>query len=109
MKNYVQPGEVVTVVAAAAFTSGTAYQFGNLFGIAASSGAIGDQIELQTVGVFDVSKVSAQAWTVGQRIYWDDTAKLFTNVVASNLLVGVAVLAAVNPSATGRVRLNGSF
>lgn len=109
MKNYVQPGEVVTVTATAAMTSGTAYLIGSLFGIAATSGAIGDQVELQTVGVFDVPKVSAQAWTVGARIYWDDTAKLFTTVLTSNTLVGVAVAAATNPSGTGRVRLNGAF
>jgi predicted RecA/RadA family phage recombinase len=57
----------------------------------------------------EVAKVSAQAWTVGAPIYWDDTAKLFTTTSTSNTLAGVAVAAAANPSATGRVRLNGSF
>jgi predicted RecA/RadA family phage recombinase len=53
--------------------------------------------------------VSAQAWTAGALVYWDDTAKLFTTTSTSNTLAGVAVAIAANPTATGRVRLNGSF
>lgn len=109
MKNYVQPGETITVVATAPMTAGLGYLFGAMFGIATTSGQIGDQVELQTEGVFDVNKVSAQAWTVGARIYWDNAAGNFTTTVGSNTLVGVAVLAAQNPSSTGRVRLNASF
>jgi hypothetical protein len=36
-------------------------------------------------------------------------AKLFTTTSTSNTLAGVAVAVAANPSATGRVRLNGTF
>jgi predicted RecA/RadA family phage recombinase len=46
---------------------------------------------------------------VGDRVYWNDTAKNFTTTSAGNTLAGVAVAAAVNPSGTGRLRLNGSF
>jgi len=42
-------------------------------------------------------------------IYWDDAAKNATTTVGTNKLIGVATAAAANPSATGRVRLNGSF
>ena len=54
------------------------------------------------------AKVSAQAWaTVGLDIYWDDTAKKFTTVSTNNTLIGKNVATAANPSATGRLRLNG--
>jgi predicted RecA/RadA family phage recombinase len=60
-------------------------------------------------GVWTMAKTSAQAWTVGARIYWDDTAKLCTTTATSNTLIGVATAIAANPSSTGNVRLNGSF
>ena len=40
--------------------------------------------EFKTTGVFDMAKTSAQAWTVGALIYWDDTNKVATN--SSNTL-----------------------
>jgi predicted RecA/RadA family phage recombinase len=60
-------------------------------------------------GVFDLATVSAQAWTAGVLIYWDNTAKNTTTVSTSNKLIGVAAAAAANPSSTGRVRLNAAF
>jgi predicted RecA/RadA family phage recombinase len=57
--------------------------------------------------VGDLAKVSAQAWTEGAKIYWDDTAKNFTTTSGGNTLAGVAAAAAANPSATGKVRLDG--
>lgn len=110
MKNYVQPGDVLTLIApSGGVVSGTPYLIGTIFAIAAYSAAAGAEFEGKVCGVFDVPKVSAQAWTQGATIYWDDTAKLFTTVSTSNTKVGVATLAAANPSSTGRVRLNGSF
>jgi predicted RecA/RadA family phage recombinase len=107
MKNYIQPGDVVTVAAPYDVTSGSGVLVGTLFGIAAFSAVSGASVEIQIVGVFDVAKVSAQAWTQGAAVYWDDTAKNFTTTSASNTLVAKATEAAANPSAVGRVRLNG--
>lgn len=110
MKNFIQPGVNVTVPApVGGAVSGTPYLIGSLFGIASATVDAGADLSLVTEGVFQVTKVSAQAWTLGQRVYWDDTAKNFTTTVGSNTLVGVAVAAAANPSATGIVRLNASF
>ena len=58
-------------------------------------------------GVVTHAKVSAQAWTEGVKIYWDDSAKNFTTTSSGNTLCGVAAAAAANPSATGYVRLDG--
>lgn len=58
-------------------------------------------------GVFDLPKTSAQAWTVGAKIYWDSANGLATTTASGNSLIGTALAAAANPSATGRVRLNG--
>lgn len=111
MKNYVQKGDTLTLTAPAAVAAGAAFQVGSIIAIATSAAAENATVEGLVVGVVDVSKVSAQAWTVGAPIYFDATAGNFTtdDDEGGNALAGVAVAIAANPSATGRVRLNGSF
>jgi predicted RecA/RadA family phage recombinase len=58
-------------------------------------------------GLIEFTKVSAQAWTGGQKIYWDDTAQKFTNVYAVGcILAGYAAEPAANPTSTGFVVLS---
>lgn len=109
MKNQALPGHTVDVAAPYAVSSGGGCLVGSLFGIAAYDAANAANATLWLVGTFDMAKTSAQAWTVGQLIYWDDTNKVATSVSTSNKLIGVAVKAAANPSPTGRVRLNSAF
>ncbi|WP_439616663.1 DUF2190 family protein [Shinella sp.] len=106
-KNYIQPGEVVTVPAPYDVASGAGALVGKLFGVATGAYASGADAEIRTKGVFELPKVSAQAWTVGADIYWDDTAKNCTTTTTSNTLIGKALAVAANPSPTGVVRLNG--
>jgi predicted RecA/RadA family phage recombinase len=108
-KNYIQEGDTITLTAPYAVVSGAGALVGTIFGVALvtlASGAVG---EFMVEGVWTMAKTSAQAWTVGARIYWDDTAKLCTTTATSNTLIGVATAIAANPSSTGNVRLNGSF
>ena len=104
MKNFIQAGDVIEVTAAVAVTSGQAYSVGQIFGVCVADAGIGELVQLKTSGVFDLTKVSAQAWSVGDAIYYDDLSGEVTNV-ANGLQVGVAVAAATNPTAVGRVRL----
>lgn len=108
MKNFVQPGSVITVAAPADVTSGTGVLVGSLFGIAAISALSGADVEIKVDGVYELPKTSALAISVGDLLYWDDTNKV-VNKTNTNKLVGVAVSAAANPSATVKVRLNGAF
>lgn len=107
MKNYIQPGDVINVPAPANVASGAGVLVGTLFGVAAHSALSGDDVALKTHGVFEFPKTSAQAWTVGAAIYWDNTNKVCTTVSTDNTLIGKAVKAAANPSDLGAVRLNG--
>jgi predicted RecA/RadA family phage recombinase len=66
-------------------------------------------VQIARRGVFTHAKTSAQAWTQGAKIYWDDSNKVFTTTASGNTLVGAAVLAAANPSATGTVLLDGAL
>lgn len=110
MKNFVQHGDMVTVIAAAAITSGDLVRVNSLIGVAATDAATDEAVEIKTSGVFDLPKTSAQAWSAGQPVYMISSTGVLTNVPGTgNYLAGVAVAAAANPSGTGRVRLNGSL
>jgi predicted RecA/RadA family phage recombinase len=110
MKNFVQRGDVVTAIApAGGVLSGQGCLVGSLFGVASFDAAESKEVELSVAGVFDIAKVSTQEWTAGAPIYWKADDKVATNVAAGNTLIGVATLGAANPSAIGRVRLNGVF
>lgn len=109
MKNYIQKGAAVSIPAPHAVDSGGMVVAGVLAGVAGHDAAIGEDVEVHVEGVYDLAKVSAQAWTVGQAIHVNTTSRLCTNVpAAGTLFVGVAVAAAANPSGIGRVRLNGA-
>jgi predicted RecA/RadA family phage recombinase len=87
--------------------SGDGVLVGSIFGVAAVDALTGADLDLVTLGVFELPKVSAQAITVGAKVYWDNAAKLVTTTATSNTLIGAAVTAAANPSGTVNVRLNG--
>lgn len=104
--NYVAPGDVVVVTSPASYSSGDGVLLGQFFGIALTDGGSGDDLPIQLTGVWDIAKTSAQAWAVGDAIYWDDATSLCTTA-NTGINIGVAVAVAANPSATGRVRLAG--
>ena len=111
MKNYIQPGNTITLTAPYAVTSGDGLLVGAIFGVAAGTAALGDPVETALEGVYDMKKVASQAWAVGDKIYWDNTAKNTTKTLTSNTLIGVAtdVVAGGATDLIGRVRLNGAF
>ena len=109
MKNFQQPGETISVLAPRDVTSGAGVLVGTLFGVAATDALTGAAVEITRRGVFTgVPKTSAQAWTVGAKIYWNNTAFVFTTASSGNTLVGAAMAVAVNPSDTGDVLLDGA-
>ena len=111
MKNYVQPGNTITLTAPYAVASGDGLLVGSIFGVAAGDAASGATVEAALTGVIDLTKIGSQAWTVGAKVYWDDTNKRCTTVATDNTPIGVAVEAVAGGAGDtiGRVRLNGSF
>lgn len=111
MKNYVQPGNTITLAAPYAVAPGDGLLVGSIFGVASGDAASGEPIEAALVGVFDLKKVASQAWAAGDKVYWDNTAKEATKTTTSNTLIGVAVAAVAGGAGDliGRVRLNGSY
>lgn len=104
--NFIQPGAILTLTAPYDRLSGEGAQVGSIFGVATSDVDSGDPGEFDTEGVWSLAKTSAQAWTVGQKIYWDDSNKRCDSDGTVGMLIGVATAAAANPSSTGYVKLN---
>ena len=106
-RNYIQPGKILTLTAPYDRASGEAALIGTIHGVALGTVASGAQADFAVDGVFELEKTSAQAWTEGALIYWDNTNKVCTTTASGNKVLGVAIAAAANPSSTGTVRLNG--
>ena len=107
-QNYIQAGDTLTLTAPYAVASGGGLLVGSLFAVALGTLASGASGSCMVEGVFELAKNSAEAWTVGLKVYWDNTNKVVTSTATSNTLIGCASEPAANPSGVGRVRLNGS-
>lgn len=106
MKNFVQVGANISLIATAAAVSGQLVVIGGLAGIASGTAAIGETVTLVRVGVFNgVVKKTSETWSEGDKLYWTGTE--LTKTVSTNRLVGVAVLAATSDATTGTVFLDG--
>lgn len=111
MKNFVQPGDTVTVTAPYDVASGAGCLVGVLFGVAAYTALSGAPVELVMEGVHDLTALSTDtaSGTTLVAAYWDNTNKRVTTTVGSNTKIGVIVAAKANGDTTARVRLNAAF
>lgn len=106
MKNFIAYGDLVDFTAGATVVSGQfVFLSSGLYGFATNDVASGAKGVLKSKGIFDYAKTSAQAWAVGDPVYWDSANAVFTNVPNGLAPVGAAVAIAANPSASGRLRL----
>ena len=91
-------------------TSGVGVLIGRLFAVALSTVSAAAAFVGATFGQWTLAKTSAQAWAVGDKIYWDNTNKRADNLPTAGFRwIGVAAAAATNPSSTGSVLLIPSF
>lgn len=107
MKNFVQPGQTITVDAPiGGATSGDGVLIGALFGVAAYSAPAGAPLEIATGGVFSLPKPTDTPFTVGAKLYWNAAAKAVTSAPDGAAWIGVAVEAANASAPTVKARLN---
>lgn len=108
--NFVQPGDSVTVVAAANAISGAIVVMNQMFGIAAHDALTGEQVTLTLGGVWDLAKSNAASMSmaVGANVYWDATNGV-ASTTNSFTRIGVCMAAVGNTATTVRVRLNSNF
>lgn len=106
--NYVSSGDIVEYTnpsSTTAIDAGAGVLQGQLFGIAAEAIPALRLGALIVRGIFDIPKSTAAstAITAGANVYWDNTNKLATATVGTNVLIGKCVKAAVDGDATVRV------
>jgi predicted RecA/RadA family phage recombinase len=105
--NFVKEGKYVTMTApSGGCESGSTYKFGSLIVVALADADEGDAVECATSGVWTLAKTAGEAWTVGAKLYWDNTAGEWTTTTTSNTLAGYAHAAAASDATTGQVYLN---
>jgi predicted RecA/RadA family phage recombinase len=109
MQNWVQDGDIISLAAPYDVSAGGGALVGTQFGVAQGDALSGAAVLLVTRGVFDLTKVESQAWTVGAAIYWDNTNKYCTTTSSGNTLIGTCMVAVGSGAGetTGRVRLKG--
>jgi predicted RecA/RadA family phage recombinase len=87
--NYIAPGNSIDFTAATTLTSGQGLLLGDGSFIVTGSAAVsGDLLTGHVMGIFNLPK-AAVAVVPGDKAYWDDTAKVMTDVSAGNTLRGV--------------------
>lgn len=108
MKTFRSPSEAIELTApGGGVVSGTGVLVGALFVVPTVTAAAGERFAGYVEGVVEHAKVSAQAWTEGQKLFWNAGLSQVTNLAADGPFIGVAAAVAANPSATGLVRLVG--
>lgn len=108
MNNPIKNGKTVPyVVASTAAVSGKTRKVGTYIGVNTKDGAVGETVELFVAPeVFELDSETGVAWTQGDVLYWDDTAKVWTKTSTSNTKAGRAFADKLSASATGYVHLN---
>ncbi|MGB3068447.1 MAG: capsid cement protein [Ottowia sp.] len=107
MKNFVQRGDVITVLAPATVGSGDGVLANDLFGVASHAAASGASLELVVVGVVTLPALGTDTGAVGVKVYWDTGNSRLTTTVGTNKLVGVLAAAKGASETVATIRLNG--
>jgi predicted RecA/RadA family phage recombinase len=108
MLNKISEGRVLTLTPAGDISGGEGCQFGDaLFGVAVADVAANAAGAFETEGVFNLAKESTDVFGVGTLAYWKAADSKVTTDAADgdNILVGVAVSAAGNPSSAVNVKI----
>lgn len=101
-RNFVQPGDVITLTAPVAVKSGGVVHVGALIGVAAYDAPEGAEVETALTGVYELPK-GAEALPQGGLAFWDGEKV----VGEGDLMLGAVVAASHADTTTVRVRLNG--
>lgn len=115
MKNFIQPGRVVNVIAPRTLASGDGALVGTspnvMFGVATKAAANATEVPVVVEGVVNLPKLTTDVVAIGAALYWDNTnfRVTLTGVLSPGppitKPVGYAASAAGNGVATVWVKL----
>ena len=109
MKTFYAEGNTLDIVAGSAISSGDVVVTGDIIGIAKADIASGDTGSILVEGVVKVTKISGEAWVVGDKIGYDASAsgfdKTFTSAAGDVTDCGVCAVAAASGDTVGYLKL----
>lgn len=105
MKNYKGSGDIVTVAAPEAASSGEFLIKGGIHGVAGIAVDNAADVPLHRKGIFSLPKESGTAWAVGDRLFWNAATKVFSKDTTDRPVDAVAAAAAASGDTTGDVLL----
>jgi predicted RecA/RadA family phage recombinase len=107
MKTSVQEGATLTITApVGGTTAGNIYVNGDFAGVALSTAAAGSAAVLELgTGVYTFPKATAEAWSLGAKLYWDAANARLTTTASGNTLVANAFKAALAADTKGVARM----
>lgn len=101
MRNFIQPGDTITIPAPAALKSGDGVMVAALFGVAATDAAQDEPVAISVKGVFELPKSNA-VLPLGAPVEWTGAAVV---PLADGDQVGIVVEDAAAGDATAKVLL----
>ena len=107
MKTFIQNGNIITVTPPSNVTSGDGVLVGSIFGVAATNAVAGDAVEIGTVGVYELPKLSTAVFTPGDPVSWNSSTGKAVIPATGMFPIGVATQAAANGTSKLSVRLDG--
>jgi len=108
MKNYIQDGEKLTLVApSGGVTSGTGYVIGAIFAVAEGDAVATANFVGATEGVFSLPKATGGTGSQGGKVWFNNSTKACLFASATGLFeIGVLTEAATSGPLTCKVKLN---
>ena len=103
---FIQDGKFIDHTPTGALASGDVVVQGDLVGVAVRPLAANELGSLMVDGIFDFTKNTGVAYTVGTILYWDDTNNVVTTTATGNKQIGKAARAAASADTTVRVRIS---
>lgn len=104
MKNYLQPGNSLDLIApAGGVVSGVGFIIGQIFAIAVATKAAGEVVAGMVEGVYEMPKLAADNMTVGLKVNFNNTTKEMQ--LATSDLDGVATVVEAAGAATTTVKV----
>lgn len=104
MKNFIQAGQVFTLIATAVIKSGDVVVKGELVGIASTDAVVGESVECCETGVYSLPKEAALAMVQGDIAYHNGTEVTALN---TDVEIGVVYADADGASSVAVVKLKG--
>lgn len=88
MKNFIQPGKTLDLLAPNDVLSGEAFIIGSIFAVASADALSGEDVVGEVEGVFELPNLTTNVVAVGDKLNWNNTNKELQ--LATSDLDGVA-------------------